>query len=190
MTNVFIIHGTGGTPEINWFPWLKKELEKSGCKVFVPIFPTPENQSLESWLKVFEKYKKYLGEESIIIGHSLGPAFLLSVLENLNKPIRAAFFVSGFISFLNNPVSEGLNFDELNKTFVNKKFYWEKIRKNCKKFYVINSDDDPYVPLEKGRILAKTLGTELIVLKNAGHINQESGYTKFDLLLEMIKKEI
>lgn len=105
MANVFIIHGTGASPEINWFPWLKKELEKLGCKVFVPIFPTPENQSLESWLMVFDKYKRYLDEDSIVVGHSLGPAFLLSVLENLDKQIRASFFVAGFIGFLNNPNS-------------------------------------------------------------------------------------
>lgn len=184
MTNVFIIHGTGGSPEINWFPWLKQELEKLGCKVFVPRFPTPENQSLKSWLKVFDKCRKYLDEDSIVVGHSLGPAFLLSVLENLNHQIKAAFFVSGFIGFLNNP-----DFDGLNKTFVDKPFDWNKIRKNCKRFYIINSDNDTYVPLEKGRILAKNLGAELMVLKNAGHINQESGYTKFELILEMIKNE-
>lgn len=78
----------------------------------------------------------------------------------------------------------------LNKTFVDRTFNWEKIRKNCKKFYVINSNNDPYVPLDKGKGLAKNLRTELIVLKNAGHINQESGYTKFDFLLEMIKNEL
>lgn len=185
MTNVFIIHGTGGSPEINWFPWLKNGLEKLGCKVFVPRFSTPKNQSLESWLKVFDKCRKHLDEDSIIVGHSLGPAFLLSVLENLNLQIKAAFFVAGFTGFLNN-----LEFDELNKTFVDKTFDWDKIRKNCKKIYVINSDNDPYVPLEKGKELAKSLGVELIVLKNAGHINQEFGYTKFDLLLEMIKNEM
>ncbi len=185
MTSVFIIHGTGGSPERNWFPWLKKELEESGCKVFVPRFPTPENQSLKSWLKVFEEYEKYLDEDSIVVGHSLGPAFLLSVLENLNHKIKAAFFVSGFIGFLNNT-----EFDTLNKTFVGKPFDWNNIRKNCKKFYVINSDDDPYVPLNKAKELAKNLGVELLVIKNAGHINQESGYARFEMLLEMIKNEL
>ena len=91
MTNVFIIHGAYGHPNENWFPWLKSELEKLGCKVFVPKFPTPENQSLENWLKVFKDYKQYLNENSIVVGHSLGPAFLLNILENLDKPIKAAF---------------------------------------------------------------------------------------------------
>ncbi|OGM34824.1 hypothetical protein A3D84_03075 [Candidatus Woesebacteria bacterium RIFCSPHIGHO2_02_FULL_42_20] len=185
MTNIIIIHDTGGNPNGNWFPWLKSELEKLDCRVFVPKFPTPENQSLENWLKVFKAYEQYLDENSIVVGHSLGPAFLLSVLENLNRPIKAAFFVVGFTGLLNNP-----DFDELNESFVTKSFDWAKIKNNCKRFYVINSDNDPYVPLEKGKSLAENLGTELIVLKNAGHINEEAGYTEFSFLLDKIKNEL
>lgn len=185
MINVIIIHGTGGNPEGNWFPWLKSELEKLDCKVFVPKFPTPIDQSLENWLNVFKEYRQYLDENSIIIGHSLGPAFLLNVLENLKHPIKCSFFISGFIGLINNP-----EFDELNKTFAVQQFNWDKIKNNCKKFVVINSDNDPYVPLEKGKELAKNLDTELIILKNAGHINKESGYVKFDFLLKKIKEQL
>jgi len=182
MTNIVIVHGAAANPQSNWFPWLKSELKKLGCRVFVPKFPTPKNQTLENWLKVFENYKQYLDENSIVVGHSLGPAFLLSVIEKLNSPIKAAFFVAGAAGLLNKPA-----LDEPVKTFTTKTFDWVKIKKNCKKFYVINSDTDSYVPLEKGKELAKNLDTELIVLKNAGHINKESGYTKFDFLLEKIK---
>ena len=45
--NFFIIHGIYATPEANWFPWLKKELESRGNEVIVPKFPTPLDQSLE-----------------------------------------------------------------------------------------------------------------------------------------------
>lgn len=183
MTNVIIIHGTGGNPQGNWFPWLKKELEKLGCRVFVPEFPTPKNQSLANWLKAFKDYEQYLDKNSLVVGHSLGPAFLLSVLEN--HPTKAAFFISGFTGLLNNP-----EFDEPNKTFTTRSFDWVKIKNNCHKFYVINSDNDIYVPIKKGKELAKNLSTELITLKNAGHINAEAGYTKFNFLLEKIKKEL
>ena len=182
MTNIFIIHGAYGNPEENWFPWLKSELKKLGCRVFVPKFPTPENQSLENWLKVFEDYKQYLNKNSIVVGHSLGPAFLLNILEQLNKPIKAAFFVSGFVGLLGNP-----EFDNINKTFVDKRFDWQKIKQNCKKFYVFHSDNDPYVPLEQAEKLAKNLGVNVILVKNAGHFNEKAGYTKFDLILEKIK---
>ena len=67
--NVIIVHGSFGSPEENWFPWLKEELEKFGVKVLVPKFPTPEGQSLENWLKAFEECRQHLNEETILVGH-------------------------------------------------------------------------------------------------------------------------
>lgn len=183
--NVFIIHGTFGDPEENWFPWLKSKLEEEGHRVFVPEFPTPENQSLENWLEVFEEYEKYLNEDSIVIGHSLGPAFLLNVLEELDHPIKAAFFVSPCVNLLGDP-----KFDRLNRTFVEKDFNWKKIRNNCKKFFLFHSDNDPYVPLKQTKELNKRLNGELTVVEGAGHFNKDAGYTEFDLLLRKIKGEI
>ena len=52
----YIIHGAYGDPEENWFPWLKTKLEGLGHQVFVPKFPTPENQTLNNWFNVFNKY--------------------------------------------------------------------------------------------------------------------------------------
>lgn len=185
MSNIIIIHGTGGNPDLNWFPWLKSELNNLDCKVFIPTFPTPENQNINSWLKVFLDYRKYLDNESIVIGHSLGVAFLINILESIDFEIKSAFFVAGFTDLLDKS-----EFDILNHTFVNKSFDWSKIKKNCKNFYVINSDNDPYVELEKGYFIAEKLDTELIVLKKAGHINQDSGYKEFPFLLNLIKNNL
>ena len=110
MTNIFIIHGTYGSPQENWFPWLKKELEKLGYTVYVPHFPSPPNHSLTCWSNVFENYKEYLNKDSILIGHSIGCAFILGILER--SQVAATFFVAGFLKKLSIP-----EFIELNKTF-------------------------------------------------------------------------
>ena len=185
MNNVFIIHGTCGYPEENWFPWLKSELEKLGCKVFVPKFPTPENQSLENWLRVFEDYKQYLNKDSIVVGHSLGPAFLLNILEKVENPIKAAFFISGFTGVFGDS-----DFNKINKTFVDKVFDWKKIKRNCPKFFLFHSNNDPHIPLEKAEEFTKSLDVDLNIIENAGHFNKEAGYVKFELLLEKIKNEL
>jgi len=181
MTKFFIIHGTMGNPKENWFPWLKQELENLGHTVLVPTFPTPEGQSLDNWMEVFDE--TLVDKETIFIGHSLGPAFILSILEK--RPCKACFFVSGFLGLLGNS-----EFDELNKTFTTKEFDWDKIKQNCKKFFVFNSDNDPFIPIERGKQLADKLNTELIIIKNAGHINAEAGYTKFPQLLEVLSESI
>jgi predicted alpha/beta hydrolase family esterase len=85
MKTAFIFHGTKGSPEENWFPWLKAELEKLNYNVFVPRFPTPENQSIENWLAVFKKYEKYVNQDTIFIAHSVGCPFALDILEKINK---------------------------------------------------------------------------------------------------------
>jgi hypothetical protein len=134
---------------------------------------------------VFTPYESKIDNSTIFVGHSLGPAFILSILEKIDVKIKASFFVSGFIGLLNNP-----QFDEINKTFVLKGFDWKKIRSNCDKFYLFHSDNDPYVPLSKAKDLATKLDGNLAIVRDAGHFNAASGYTRFDLLLKKIEEII
>ena len=186
MSSAFIFHGTGGFPEENWFPWLKKELEKANCKVIVPQFPTPKNQTLENWLKVLGKFKEFYTENTILIGHSLGGTFLLKVLEKYKPRIKSSFIVAApiYIPPIKNYATD--------KAFLGDDFQfdWKQIRNKCKKFYVFHSDNDPYVSLENGKELSKKLNTELIFIKNAGHFNTSSGFKQFKELLEKIKNEL
>lgn len=182
MRKIFMIHGSYGDPENCWFPWLKKELEKLGCKVIVPRFPTPKGQILSQWIKTFEEYIPDLDENSIMIGHSLGTPFILNILQRLNHPIKASFFVGGFIGLVGNT-----KFDPIIKSFSDRKFNWKRIKQNCSSFTVIHSDNDPYVPLPKGQELAKLLGVELTLIPGGMHFNTAAGWLKFNQLLDKIK---
>ena len=107
------------------------------------------------------------------------------MLENLDKPVKSAFFISGFLGLLDNS-----DLDEINKTFTDRDFEWKKIKQNCNKFYIYHSDNDPYVPMERATEFAEKLDSKVIEIKNAGHLNEEAGYNKFELLLEDIKKSL
>ena len=179
--NAFIFHGSYGSPSENWIPWLKAELEQRGYIVFAPRFPTPEGQSLDAWNAVFSKYEKYLDGESTLVGHSLGATFALRLLERIGVKVKAAFFVAGFAGLLGNP-----EFDEANRTFMEKPFEWEKIRENCRQFCIFHSDNDPYVATENAEEIAKGLGVQVTLVKNAGHFNSEAGYDQFPRLLRKI----
>ena len=39
---VIVFHGTGSSPEGNWFRWLQHELEARGISAAIPAFPTPD----------------------------------------------------------------------------------------------------------------------------------------------------
>lgn len=183
MKNAFIFHGTEGYPEENWFPWLKKELEKKGYKVFVPQFPSPPKipAKISEWFDVLKKYEQYIDKDTVLIGHSLGGIFALRLLEKLQNPVKAAVFVGTPIG-----VKPILNY-ERDSSFSGFSFDWKSISKKALHFEVFQSDNDPYVSLGNGEDLAKNLNVKLNFVPNAGHFNTKAGYTKFDLLLEKIK---
>ncbi len=181
-STVFIFHGTEGYPEENWFPWLKTELEKHSCRVFVPQFPSPPvvPAKIVEWFDVFKTYESQLSEETICIGHSLGGKFLLRVLEKCKHPIKAACFIGTPIGIP--PIANNAR----DHAFTGNNFDWEIIKRNAGQCIVYQSDNDPYVGFENGKVLAKNLGTELSFVPNAGHFNTKAGYTRFEDLRDKI----
>jgi len=180
MKNAIIIHGTEGFPGENWFPWLKTELEKNGYKVSVPQFPSPPivPAKISEWWEVLKNYT--IDENTLIIGHSLGGVFTLRILEKLDNPVEGAFLVG-------TPIGEKpiLNYDR-DVAFCGFEFDWDKIKSNANRFVVFQSNDDPYVGLSNGEVLARTLGVDLDFVPNAGHFNAKAGYLEFPQLLNKI----
>jgi uncharacterized protein len=183
-TNFLIVHGSRGEPDGNWFPWLKQKLENLGGKVFAPQFPTPENQSFDAWHKVAEQaLSGCAAGNTVLIGHSTGAVFVLRMAELAVQPYRSIFSVCPFVCDL------GLkDYDNLNADFVHHAFSWPKVAKGALKITCLAGDNDPYVPLERSEDIAANIGTRLIVIEKAGHLNAESGYREFPLLLEKIRE--
>jgi predicted alpha/beta hydrolase family esterase len=179
---VVIVHGAYGSATENWFPWLKGEVEKLGFQAMTPSLPTPEGQEPANWHRLFKEQCGPLTADTILVGHSLSPAFILALLEQTTVPVKGTFLVSGFLGLLGLP-----DFDRVNEAFTCRDFKWDVIKKNAGELHVYNSDTDPYVPLDKGRELARHLGTELIVVNGGGHINASAGFSTFPQLLEDLK---
>lgn len=175
-----IFHGTMGSPDGNWFPWLKDELEKREWNVTVPTFPTPENHSLENWIKALKEQVSNLESIDLLVGHSLGANLILHVLEQSLCAPDKVILVGCTIA--NSNVAE---YNTLNKSF-KKEFDWEAIRQNVSKAHILHGSDDPYVPIEQAQTVAKELDINLKVIPNGGHLNAETGYDNFPLLLDLI----
>lgn len=183
MTRAFIIHGTGGYPEENWFPWLKKELKAMDIETVIPQFPTPKNQTPETWFTVISDYLPLIEKDSIMIGHSLGATFLLRVLEKLDHSVAQSIFVAPSIGILPIKYIEG------DRPFLSEPFNWQKIRQNAEKTTVFHSEDDPYICIENGMFVAQQLGAQFIKKDNCGHFNAQAGFRDgFPELLSEIMK--
>jgi predicted alpha/beta hydrolase family esterase len=181
MHNFLIVHGTGGSPEGNWFPWLKSELEKAGHNVICPQFPTTENHSYETWKSKFHAIKNQLMEPLTIIGHSLGAIFCLRLLEENLVKAEACILVCPFNEFL------GIEYyDSLNSSFIKENLNFDSICLNCSNFYVFAGSNDPYVPLALSEKIVKSLGTTLTVISNGGHLNSEFGFNQALFLIDAL----
>lgn len=178
---VFIIHGWEGTPDSNWFPWLKDKLEKRGFDVMVPEMPNTDHPVLSEWLAYMQKNICNPDKNTYLVGHSLGVVAILRFLESLSleQKIGGVFMVAGF--------SESLGIRET-ESFFAKSVNYEKIKNSANKFIAINSDNDPYVPIEKGEVLKDKLGAELIVVPKGSHLNEGAGFTKLPIVLESLLK--
>lgn len=174
MHTVVIIHGSYGSPTENWFPWLAAQVRGRGHHVIVPSFPTPEGQSPTSWRKEFEAQVSRVNSNTILVGHSLGVAFILDVLERSKKPVAGTFLASGFLGELGNA-----QFDDVNRTFVCRDFNWEKICLSMGKAFVYHGDNDPYVPISKCSELSLKLNIVPNIIARGGHLNAEAGYMEF-----------
>jgi uncharacterized protein len=180
---VYIVHGWGGTPGSNWFPWLSRELIKKDVDVIVPLMPETDKPNLISWLLKLEKLIDDSEEDIYLVGHSLGCITILKYLEKTGRRVGGVLLVAGF--------SRSLKIPEI-ENFLEKQIDYKKISDLNNKIVVINSDNDPFVPLEEGRILKDKLGAELIIMENAYHINEGNGFFELpiglDVLLKMINR--
>ena len=59
----------------------------------------------------------------------------------------------------------------------------EDVKKFAKEIICFYSQNDPYVKYESEKEFANAIATKQILIKDGGHLNSESGYSKFKELL-------
>ncbi len=186
MKNALILHGTSGSPEGNWFAWLKTELEKIGYTVWLPQLPNCDRPNVHTYNEFLLNQGWEFNSESIIIGHSSGSVEILSLLQHLPEGIKvgSCYLVGSF--------KDNLGRDELSDLFL-EPFDFTLIKQRAAKFVFLHSDNDPYCPLEHAEYLSQQTGGELIVVPGQGHFSIGTvgpQYKEFPLLLELIKKNV
>jgi predicted alpha/beta hydrolase family esterase len=103
MKRAIIIHGSADKEEYysdeypslsnsHWIPWLQKQLIMNGYLAQTPEMPLPLpfKYNFRTWKNEIDRYE--LGNNSILIGFSLGGGFLVRYLSgnkdtNLSRPL-------------------------------------------------------------------------------------------------------
>lgn len=187
MRYIFINHGFMESNIENWFPYIKESLDDNNNQVIIPQYPIDVNKHFyDYWKKVLDVYKEfnYINPNTVMIGHSSGCAFTIKYLIENNLKIDKLILVSGF----NNYYAD--NKDDFHNV-VNKTFYVDddklvRIKDLCNKIICIYGNNDPYIPQNIFHDLVLKLNANEIVIPNGGHLNKESGYTKFEKILEYL----
>jgi len=174
--NAIIFHGTGGNPEICWYPWLGRRLAKRGYAVEIPHYPDVNREPIATFLpKVLASH--HFGEHTVLVGHSGGAALLLAVLEHLNATVSQAILVAGYSTQPNTADEPVLQAD----------YDWAAIRTHVRDLYFINSRQDPYgCDAQQGRAMFEKLGGTQIV-RDDGHFGDyNQDYPTFELVDKLI----
>jgi len=183
--NVIIVHGGPLTkiPEnphnldkLYWQPWVKNELERRGIKCDIPAMPNPWFPIYEDWRNTFEKLD--INEDTVLVGHSRGVAFLVRWLGDTGRCYKKLIMVA--------PNLRSESADPVVNEFYNYTLD-SKISSCASERIVFTSENDDLENIESARILRVELDCSVINLPRHGHyITQDMGSNEFPELVDSI----
>ena len=187
MKKIIIIHGCPSdaekamdperrTYDKHWIPWTKQNLIATGIETETPLMPSPWQPDYEKFKSEFEKYD--VDENTILVGHSCGCAFLVRWLGETKRKIFKLILVA--------PWKIPDKDDEFRK-----KFYVypidETIKDRVNQIVMFTADDEEDDGKESLKIFHAALGGEIIELKGRGHYClKDMGTEEFPELIEVI----
>jgi len=174
MNKTLILHGWGGSDAPHWQAELASEIAKDYGTVSFPLLDNCHFPSKNRWVRQVKKLLKEFKPDTVIC-HSLANTlwFWLCQEEEMIE-VERLFMVS--------PPS-------LQTTEATiKTFFPCEIPTNCyaKHIELLVSDNDPWIELDEAEAMAKAIGANYTVVKDAGHINADSGFGKWELIEKLV----
>lgn len=183
--NIIIVHGCPSGPEKagtynkHWMPWSKEELIAEGFHVETPLMPNPWAPVYEAYKKEFEKY--HVSENTILVGHSCGCAFLVRWLGETKQKIKKLILVA--------PWKIADKQDEFRPAFYN--YSIDKgIKSRVDEIIMFTADDEEEDGKKSLKMYHDALGGKVIELKGRGHFVFDDMKTeKFPELIDAIVED-
>lgn len=164
------------TYDKHWIPWTKKQLLSKNIGTETPLMPSPWQPDYEKFKRTFEKYD--VNENTILIGHSCGCAFLVRWLGETKRKIFKLILIA--------PWKIPNKDDKFGKEFYTYPID-KTIKERAKEIVMFTADDEENDGKESLKIFHKSLGGEIIELKKRGHYTiGDMGTEKFPELIEVV----
>lgn len=168
--NSIIIHGcssgSNSDTEFNpkgWIPWIRKTLIARGIPTATPLMPESWAPNYEKWKAELEKRK--INEETTLIGHSCGCAFLVRWLGDTKRKIDKLILVAPWKIGTTSKVKE--------------KFYDypvdETIQARVNKIVMFTADNEEENGKKSLKIFHDALGGKIIEIEGRGHYAGDDG---------------
>jgi len=173
---VLIIHGWGGSDYPHWQSWLAGEIAQRYGTVSFPLLDNPHFPSKNRQMKQIKMLLKEFKPDTVIC-HSLANIIWFHLCEEGEiAQVKRLLLVS--------PPSKECNIKTI------KKFFPYNAPENlyAEEAMLVTSTTDPYLTQAQAEKLQQELEIEMLVLKDAGHINSDSAYGKWPWVLEWVKK--
>ncbi len=157
------------------------ELEKRRTYACSLAMPSPNNPICKEWVEEIARHvEKNKKDQIYLVGHSLGVPAILRYLEASEaKNVKGAVLVSGPVYKTTKKKVAG---------FLKESFDYKVIKTKARSFVVIHGDDDRSVSIEQGKVLAKELNADLVIVKKGGHLNGSAGWYSLPQALEGLNK--
>ena len=168
--------------EKGWKDTLQDELGEK-YEVIKPSMPSPKNARYKEWKLWLEKYFPILRGNIILIGHSLGGAFILKYLseEGFSVDISQLHLVATPVA---DTEEESLCEFKLDNFESDTPIEIDLSKAEIGKIFIYHSTDDEVVPFSDGEKCHKVLPqSEFITFKDRGHFIME----EFPELLDKVR---
>lgn len=172
-SRIFILPGLGNSGPEHWQSLWEKE-NPAFERINQGDWETPV---CSDWIDTIEKkIAQYPNKSIILVAHSLACSTVCFWAEKYKRAIKGALLVAP-------SDTEADTYPEGTTGFVPVPLIKLPFRS-----IVVMSTNDYYVTPERATLFAKTWGSELVSIGDAGHINVAAGFGKWDFGLELLKR--
>lgn len=187
MKKAVILHGTNGSPQTNWFSWLKSVLGQHGYEVWVPDLPnnhTPNRHAYNDFLFSHD----WDFTNNLIVGHSSGAVSILNLLSDERCPAISAGVLVGAWAHMEKTDLDREQFKDL---FPEDGFDFTKLKTKTKQFVFVHGSDDPWCPISQARYLCQQLDGEIHVIEGGEHFSLMNNpkWHEFPQLVDILKQK-